>query len=41
MLKNINIYLTNVIKEQEMIKELLKENSKTQKKILEHLKITA
>jgi len=40
-LKNINIYLTNLIIEQETIKDLLKEMSKTQKKILEHLKITA
>ena len=29
------------MREQEIIKDLLKENSKTQKKILEHLKITA
>ena len=41
ILKNINAHLTNVIKEQDTIKELLKENSKTQKKILEHFLITA
>ena len=40
-LKNINTYLTNVMIDHAIIKELLKETSKTQKKILEHLKITA
>tara|TARA_B110000444_G_scaffold9490_2_gene8184 strand:+ start:2171 stop:2569 length:399 start_codon:yes stop_codon:yes gene_type:complete len=40
-LKNINTYLTNVMIDHAIIKELLKETSKTQKKILAHLKITA